>query len=239
MRPLILVMMILALAGCNLRSGDDVADLPTLAIQPTTPATVDAGDGGDLDPVEPTRLPDSGGCAIRTDWPVYTIGLGDTLSGIAAQIGSSVQELVDGNCLDNPDAIVIGTQIRVPRPVPAPAAPIADNCPGPEEWMRTGGTNIVVVEPNLGFDGDCYQLQGNVTLTISWPGASAGTVEVTFYRFNGFMSRPDVIGVDSNGADGWSIQTVFDPATRPSILWAIGLGTGGSDSDEVGMYMGQ
>src|SRR5690606_23079600 len=47
-------------------------------------------------------------CGVRTDWPVYIVQRGDTLSRIAQRTGSSTGELALGNCLNNVNIIEVG-----------------------------------------------------------------------------------------------------------------------------------
>lgn len=62
-------------------------------------------------------------CSIRTDWPVYTVVRGDYLNSIARRTGSTVDELAQANCLNNPSIISVGQPLRVPR-LPQPGTPI-------------------------------------------------------------------------------------------------------------------
>jgi LysM repeat protein len=50
-------------------------------------------------------------------WVTYVIQPGNTLSGIAARTGSSVQELARVNCIANPRRITPGMEIFVPLPI--------------------------------------------------------------------------------------------------------------------------
>lgn len=61
-------------------------------------------------------------CSSRTDWTIYTVSPGDTLSGIAQRTGSTVNELASANCLRNANSISVGQQLRVPRPL-VPVSP--------------------------------------------------------------------------------------------------------------------
>ena len=61
-------------------------------------------------------------CFVRTDWVLYTIKLGDTLSSIAARVDISVNELKRANCLVS-DTIYAGNQLRVPFLPPPPLPP--------------------------------------------------------------------------------------------------------------------
>ncbi len=87
-------------------------------------------------------------CIPRSDWPSIVIAPGDTLSGIAAQVGSTVDELAKANCISSPAAITGGETLYVPS-VPSGAAtpspesvsfPTAINqpeaaCNGQNQWF--------------------------------------------------------------------------------------------------------
>src|SRR5690606_6238553 len=72
-------------------------------------------------------------CGVRTDWPVYIVPRGATLSRIAQRTGSSTGELALGNCLNNVNIIEVGQQLRVPRQpiVITPAATVPAGPSGP------------------------------------------------------------------------------------------------------------
>src|SRR5690606_23079148 len=60
-------------------------------------------------------------CTPRTDWTTfYSVAPGDNLFSIAQQVGSTITELAQANCLTNASVIVVGQQLRVPNP---PASP--------------------------------------------------------------------------------------------------------------------
>jgi LysM repeat protein len=46
----------------------------------------------------------------------YVVQDGDTISGIAAQFGVTVQQIIDANSLQNPDLIVQGQELIIPAP---------------------------------------------------------------------------------------------------------------------------
>ncbi len=116
MRRFELVLCVLGLAtlACNLGSAAGVATTqpsPTRTVSSVglpASATVPA-------PVTPSSTP----CAVRSDWSIYTVASGDTLSDIAERTESTLSDLSLANCLSNPDSIYPGQQLRVPRqPVP-------------------------------------------------------------------------------------------------------------------------
>ncbi len=60
----------------------------------------------------PTSTP---GCEPRADWTLtYTVQFEDTLSSIAAQYGTWVDELAEGNCITDKNLIVVGQVLHVP-----------------------------------------------------------------------------------------------------------------------------
>jgi len=46
----------------------------------------------------------------------YVVQSGDTLSGIAAQYGVTVQQIIDANSLQNPDLVLPGQELIIPAP---------------------------------------------------------------------------------------------------------------------------
>lgn len=103
-------MLALALVACNLSATPPtptVAPIPTqapLRVFPTLDAT----------PLTNT-LPDGQTCLVPPGWSAYTVEPGDSLTLLADQTNSTIDELVAGNCLANPDQIDVGQVIYLPR----------------------------------------------------------------------------------------------------------------------------
>ncbi len=136
-----LVALLTASLACNLYSMSNPR--PT----PTRPANDNSATSVVLEPTFQSTpqgaSPTTSGCAPRTDWPTMTIGEGDTLSSIAARVGSTVDALVAANCLTDPNAIVSGQTLYVPVAPPSNdagnnpgvnSAPPAQNC-GSDQWF--------------------------------------------------------------------------------------------------------
>ncbi len=70
-------------------------------------------------------------CAVRSEWPMYTVVRGDTLYAIARAADSTVKELATANCLEDPDRIYVGQRLHVPNvpvfPTDTPAAPLGSS----------------------------------------------------------------------------------------------------------------
>ncbi|MBI1284977.1 MAG: LysM peptidoglycan-binding domain-containing protein [Thiobacillus sp.] len=54
-------------------------------------------------------------CPVPGNWVQYTIEIGDSLSSLAVATSSSIQEIMNGNCLTDPDTVYIGQVIYLPR----------------------------------------------------------------------------------------------------------------------------
>lgn len=70
----------------------------------------------------PAVLPPA--CEPRTDWVIYTVVAGDTLSRIARRINTTANELARANCLADANALDVGQLLYVPSlppPVPEPS----------------------------------------------------------------------------------------------------------------------
>ena len=100
----------------------------TLTLPPTLiPTSLVLPSPRDEEPAAPTATPTPPpGCAVRSDWPIYTVARGDTLYRIAQMTGSTVAELAEANCLEDPDRINAGQWLRVPSVPATPQPPYAE-----------------------------------------------------------------------------------------------------------------
>ena len=84
-------------------------------------------------------------CTPRSDWGYrYVIQVGDNLSIIALKLNMRTADLQAGNCIDNPNRLIAGQSIMVPRPV-------ATNTPVPPTLTPTSQAPI---GPNLRADNN-------------------------------------------------------------------------------------
>ncbi|MEL6525957.1 MAG: LysM peptidoglycan-binding domain-containing protein [Chloroflexota bacterium] len=60
-----------------------------------------------------TALP----CTLPEGWVIYRIQTGDNLSALANNTGTTVEQLTEVNCIDNPRLLSVGDELFVPRPV--------------------------------------------------------------------------------------------------------------------------
>ena len=73
--------------------------------------------------IMPAIMPASAQCTPRTDWSIYAVVSGDTLYGIARRYATTPTALIQGNCLINPNILLVGQPLRVPyeaAPTPWP-----------------------------------------------------------------------------------------------------------------------
>lgn len=94
-------------------------------------------------------------CKPRDDWKLtYTIQAFDTLSSIADRYQTTPSILAEGNCLENPDLIVIGQALQVPGDAPPPQIECVD-------WEVLTPIN------------HAYNIDGSGTISFVWRGPRA------------------------------------------------------------------
>jgi LysM repeat protein len=96
--------------------------------------------------------------------------------------------------------------------------------PGVGDLSVSGGTPITTT---------CYQLQRGANVTISWPNGPIDSPDVTFYVI-AYSGNPDVIGVDTNPADGISINWSVYNAGFSGQLYA--MAASGSTTNSLSIY---
>jgi LysM repeat protein len=74
-------------------------------------------------------VPVSAECRPPADWGAYTVVRGDTLFSIARRFNTTAATLAQGNCLYNPNYLLVGQVIRVPGRPSAPHGGTAPDFP--------------------------------------------------------------------------------------------------------------
>jgi hypothetical protein len=352
-RPLLIVfMLVLAGLACNLGGGNNSPAAPRYI---TTPITLPPSPAFAIPTATPqptplpfqTQVPPTQiNCTPYTYWPVYYVRQGDTLGQIAARTGSTIDALVQANCLANGDLIYVDQPLYVPvipatlTPVPTSTllptvdadAPIfthnltvdahwvdssgwmvtyydtvrvnagevlnADRvdfyvddpggasaihigqdldpwdgafwdysfpAPGTYTFMAVaenehkqvnsnaftirydpnfvppeGRFNVLIITPNLQFDGSTYLLQSGATVTIDWPNAPRGATEVDFFLApTGTGMSPQPIGADRSPADGATITWGVLPGVTGHIQATAAMPDGSTVSSQLVLIVGQ
>ncbi|MDX2075209.1 MAG: LysM peptidoglycan-binding domain-containing protein, partial [bacterium] len=116
-----LLLLIFALAGCNLEAEAEapplatptaaIVALPSLQSLPTTPTV----------PAVPT-VGAGGNCVVNNTLPTYVVKDGDTLYDIAVRANTTIDNLVALNCLANANQIFSGQTLYTPQLIDAPTA---------------------------------------------------------------------------------------------------------------------
>lgn len=164
-------------------------------------------------------------CTPRTDWLVYIVQAGDTLSSIARRTGSAVQRLVDANCLQDANTISVGQSLRVPVlpavttvPVQFTPSPTYTFTPTPTITGLGAGTyGGIIMNGVIREDGTRFYVQAGMNVTLSWWGVprhpDIQRVEFSFVPLDGTLPSQE-IGFDNNLEDGalvpWQIPANFD-----------------------------
>jgi hypothetical protein len=84
-----------------------------------------------------------------------------------------------------------------------------------------------MIAPTVWSDGYCNIVRPGDYVFVSWPAeGTSNFTQITYYRWNDMLSRPDVIGVDTTPLDGSAISWQVPSEMRPSVIWAMAEGPG-------------
>jgi LysM repeat protein len=141
---------------------------PTNSPLPTVTATVNAIVAiPSIQGLETPTPTSTEGCEPRGDWGlIYEVQANDALATIAQRYDTWIDELVTGNCLIDPDLIVIGQQLRVPGEVHP--TPLLYNC----AWELLTPLDYA------------FNIDGQGMLTFSWIGPRSPRNLIRVYRRN-------------------------------------------------------
>jgi murein DD-endopeptidase MepM/ murein hydrolase activator NlpD len=225
MRTLILLLLLLVTAACTLNTGRALPTTTAIVLEPTLRPTA-------TDTPRPTNTPlptaTSGACVPRSDWTIfYTVVAGDTLGSIALRTNSTTAQLAAANCLTNPNNIVVGQQLRVPRVPSAPLPPTATRTPTitptlvtpqpyPEPVGRVGFSSY------LSGDAGFYYLVRGQNVLVGWDEAPGNVYHATFYLMAPGQTSTTVIGEDSNPGDGFLVSWTVPAGLNGHQVYAIG-----------------
>ena len=131
----------------------------------------------------------------------YQLRVGDTLSGVAKRLGVSLADLAAANGITNPDRVLAGRVLMVPRGKPAPPTPAPAPAAPPPVFVAGGATTVDhVVRP-----GD----------TLARLAAARGTTVGRLAEVNG-LRNPNLIRIGQRLAlpgTGW-VCPVQGPTRR-------------------------
>jgi len=158
---------LLLTAACSL-STEESASAPTASTIQTLPplgVTLAAPSATGQPPftVTPDWTATPVNCAVRADWPTYTVASGDTLSSIARQFNTTTNPLVVANCLTDPNLLSVGQVLRVPSTLS-------------DSNFTTNGINGVEV---LAFTASPTVVNPGESITLTWNTRGAARVNLT------------------------------------------------------------
>lgn len=154
------------------------SDTPTITPTATLVTIMNIPGLQGLETPTPSSTP---GCKPRKDWTLtYTVQPNDALDNIATRYGTNRWELADGNCLADPNLIVVGQTLRVPGQAQPQAAIecVPWQVLTPMDWA-------------VGIDG-------NGQLTFNWIGPRAPRNLIRVYDANGNKVWEDVVDLRQN-----------------------------------------
>jgi LysM repeat protein len=160
----------------------------------------------------PTATEFGAPCVPRTDWPTVVVVQGDTLYGIALRVNSTVDDLVQANCLADANTIEVGQRLYVPNAPP----PVVTATPNPTcavQWFFT-------FDPGQ-FDDTAPCPNPVVPLTATGEDFEGGRVLV-YAAMPGYVDQRNTIYVIYNDGtwqsfvDTWTPgQPEYDPGIIP------------------------
>lgn len=214
--------------------------IPTIAIStpiPTlaTSTAIQVQDTPASTPIEeivvPTKLDTSiadtipeNDCVSNIDLPSYIVQAGDTLAAIARESNSTVDDLVEFNCLTDANTIAVGQVLHVSRAITSASE---SNTTVVNKASTTG---LLVIHPNIiGADGN-LQLESNTSVIIEWQNIDRSNISQVEFTLRKSGSNELVsLGIDSNLSDGVAINWVVPPLTSGTVSASARLsGQGGN-----------
>ncbi len=113
----LLLLAALTFTACNLTRNP-----PTPTYNPPTATFVPALQlPSGLTPVGQPAVQNPNCASTPLGWIPYVVEQGDTLGLLAEQTDSTIQDIVNGNCMNNADSILVDTTIYLPKqPVVSP-----------------------------------------------------------------------------------------------------------------------
>lgn len=199
----------------------------TATIQGFAPPTVAIG--GTVT-VPTSSFSSTGTCIIPTGWQPYVVSTGDTLSGLAFNLSTTVDVIQQGNCITNADSIFVGQVIYLPRlPIGATAVlTIPPTFIVPTQSIMTGRTSTPTATQNQGVlmgsppifrqqlvasptslrsDGVSITLQAAVALDA---GVVSDADRVRYYAGTTAIDpAPVQVGIDNDPFDGTRVTYTF------------------------------
>lgn len=143
-------------------------------------------------------------CVVRTDWPIYAVVRGDTLSSIARRTGTTATVLAASNCLNDPNRLETGQVLRVPNvPLPPTAIPQVNQYPPPGEYGSLTAAPLQNVEALPG-GGQRLIVGARTTITIRWlnyPPGNLTQAEIVYIPSDSTIPAMS-LNIDTNLADG-------------------------------------
>ena len=144
----------------------------------TTATQISKVNNGDMD----TAVP----CLPRTDWPLYTIAVGDTLYDLAREAQTSVAVLAEANCLEHPETLLPGQTIYLPE---RPLTPTPPTTPTPTPDLNAAKPEII----NFAIDVPAFRPGPGEKISVIWETKGSST-EICFNYAKGIYRACQQVG---------------------------------------------
>lgn len=225
----------------------------TATIQGFAPPTV-APIGGVTVNVPTSSFSTTGTCAVPVGWQPYMVATGDTLSGLAFNLGTTVDVIQNGNCITNADSIFVGQVVYLPNlPIGAtavltipptfivptqPISPIRTSTPTAtqSQGVVTGNRPVfrqqLVASPtSLRPDGVSITLQLTVALDA---GVVSDADRVRYYAGTTAIDpAPVQVGIDNDPFDGTRVSYTFSEFDTELFFTAVAENEFGTTTSNI------
>ncbi len=225
----------------------------TATIQGFAPPTV-APIGGVTVNVPTSSFSTTGTCAVPAGWQPYVVATGDTLSGLAFNLGTTVDVIQNGNCITNADSIFVGQVVYLPSlPIGATAVltipptfivptqpittirtstPTATQSQGVVTGNRPVFRQQLVASPtSLRPDGVSITLQLTVALDA---GVVSDADRVRYYAGTTAIDpAPVQVGIDNDPFDGTRVAYTFSEFDTELFFTAVAENEFGTTTSNI------
>lgn len=223
----------------------------TATIQGFAPPTVAIG-GTVIVPT--SNVSSTGTCSIPAGWQPYVVSTGDTLFGLAFNLGTTVDAIQQGNCITKADSIFVGQVMYLPSlPIGATAVltipptfivptqplttirtstPTATQSQGVLTGNRPVFRQQLVASPtSLRSDGVSITLQPTVALDA---GVVSDADQVRYYAGTTAIDpAPVQVGIDNDPFDGTRVSYTFSEFDTELFFTAVAENEFGTTTSNI------
>ncbi len=172
-----------------------------------------------------TKVPTAGvNCYLKTDWFQYWVAAGDTLNKLAQRTKSTVAELTQANCLDDPNNLSIGQLLFLPRAPISTATPVQNTIPTPSPGGEQTGYVYFSNPLDIASRGVSLMPEDDIVLNYTTIPAEASYVEFNLRSTSGSVSS---LGIDYDLSGGAMVTWTVPYGLAGDVVYATSYNNSG------------